>query len=195
MSQTSNPLSTEATASEPLERAGEDDEARFRRYRQRLIDDCRFGAMYLRQWIRIVEGLRSPTLSHVGFHFFNSTVIALQQLSYVCLGYLTDTHKDSLNMRYFLNWVENHQQIFPSGTDKAIKQGLLEDRRTIDALSDQITNVKELRDKFLAHRDRNALGEDLDKHALNIQTMKRLYDTFAQIVNRYSGLYDNSGYG
>jgi len=88
---------------------------RFERDRATLFDDCRFGSMYLRQWVRLTEGLSNrPALSHVGFHFFESTSLGLQELAYLQLGRLLDSHRDSVSIFKFINFVEHIRSSSPT---------------------------------------------------------------------------------
>src|SRR5205807_7199575 len=82
-----------------------------------LHEDCWAGAMYFRQRVRLSEGLaKRPSIQRVGTHFFGSTMLGLQELVFVRLGRVLDSHRDSVSIFKFLNFVEQNPAIFPEAS-------------------------------------------------------------------------------
>lgn len=168
---------------------------RFIRYRAALLDDCRFGSMYLRQWSRLRQALAtSPSLSHIGYHFFNSTVLGLQELVYVHLGRLLDSHKDSVNISKFLNFVEQNPEVFRDTSPADIRRLVARHRAALASLKDDIATLKYLRDNRYAHRNSAVTQEQLAASSLQQESLRRLFDTVARILNDYSGIFDKCEY-
>src|SRR5207245_8728697 len=110
----------------------------------------------------LTEGLHNrPALAHIGFHFFGSTSLGLQELAYLQLGRLLDSHRDSVSIFKFINFVEQNPQLFANADPSEIRRLVQEHRRLLDAVQDEAAKVRPLRDTRYAHGDSMATSQDL----------------------------------
>jgi hypothetical protein len=93
----------------------------------------------------------------------NFLLATIQQTCYkaalLALAKLLDKHGEAMGLTYLLNLVENHPRALQRYTNTNIQQVLSEQYTQLQSFESLAVQVKQLRDRVLAHFDRKHLNE------------------------------------
>ena len=190
-----------------------DKEKLFLKYYEKLIWDTILARAYLKLSERL-DNYRSSYLRELkqAPHFFNLTMVAHYDYGRLILARIFDHQADSLSIWKFLNYIEqnckmfskevfsqrmknnpNYESLIESHTLITRKE-VEEDREKLGSLEDTITQIKDLRDKILAHNDLRIIrgGISTKKFSFPREKLYGVIDTLVEILNRYSRAYNSS---
>jgi hypothetical protein len=110
------------------------------------------------------------------------TVLAMSRL---LLG-----HTSSISITYLLNYAEKNPGDFPGSRGNAISESVAQHRTILETISPIINNIKNQRDKTIAHLDRLHINNPAALYAYPPLDQKEVEDVFRQllkILNVYAG--------
>lgn len=155
-----------------------------------------------------------PDVSAQAYTFWHYTRVAHRQTALASLARVFDQEPGSLHMRSFLEAIRDHLHLFNKEgisrrrpddpfvkmmSPEAAKPDPAQLARDIDSCSTLDPDIKALnrfRSNLLAHRGAKLTRQDdVDKSPpLLVEQVKRLLDRAKTLLNRYSFMFDNSGY-
>jgi hypothetical protein len=149
------------------------------------------GRTYLNAWEEIERTTRGPDgeILATAFLHFCVSGSALLLAAALAATKLLEQRSDSVNMDYLLNLVENDGKRILKGKWREVRSLIPGDRNALDALREQSTTVRDLRDQRIAHVDRNILSGSLnDCAAADAAVLRRLFDRVDGMLHHYSSL-------
>ncbi len=192
------------------------EEKLFQKYYDKLIWETLFARAHLKLWKQL-EGFKSTHLNELNQapYFFTFTAKAHFDDSLMTLSRILDVSKgDPLSIWKFLNFVEQHQEMFSTSAFRQRMKSnsnfdgywveshisitlevIQQHRQKLRGLAETIGNVKRWRDKVIAHTDRKFYlqGKIVSKeHPLKAQRLQEVADTLFEILNTYSAAYNSS---
>jgi len=109
----------------------------------------------------------------------------------LALSRIVVSHKSSISVEYLLDYLEQNPSAFSHvGTD-ALRKQVATDRKDLAAIAKTIENIKEQRDRTIAHLDKLHVNdpEAVYSHPpLQYQELDQVFMLLLRIVNHYTGL-------
>jgi len=187
-------------------------EEKYLKYYHKLIEELLWADLHLKLWRRLVD--YSGQL-HVANTFFTVTMKAHLDAALVHLFKIFDTHKDSLSIWKFMNYVETNPEIFSTKSfsrrmagntdlDYLLKshvpvtsKDIEEDKTKLHSKESIIRTLKKRRDKEYSHIDEALLlkMDNITRQShLSISEVENSITAVFEILSRYSTAYDQSTY-
>ena len=129
-------------------------------------------------------------------HYFFS-VVEEACLAYAILGLskLLVRHDDSVTVEYLLNCSEGKPSIFPGVRREVIADCVSRHRDMLQSMSSTIANVKEQRDRAIAHLDRSHVNKPSAVYThqpLHYRDVEEAFGLVLGIVNSFAGYLNPS---
>jgi homoserine kinase len=160
-----------------------------------LIRDTRAGKACL----AILKGIdlnvsRFPAVPRVAPTFFAVARFAQLNTSLMHVSRLVDKHKDALSVLTLLNASERCPELLAHATPEAVLDLITRSRQRLDDHQSTLDSLRVIRDKVLAHTDKNVLKTDPGKYDELIETaipqLESLYAAIGEVVNEISVAID-----
>ncbi len=171
--------------------------SKFVELRNLLMKQAYTGRSHFILWKSLMQALeKDPQSLNCAREFFGLTINAHIDATMLHLSRLIDTHPQSVNIFYFLDYVErNRKELFKHTDQSTLEMALDSDRKTLQKLSPKIENVKRRRNKLYAHIDQECISnrtEILKTYPVVVGDVEELFEKIGKILNRYSGFFDGS---
>lgn len=164
--------------------------------REALTELCFQGQTHYRIWRAVNESFSThPTPAENAPVFFVLTAKAHFNASFSYLAKLVDKHKDSVKINDYIQFARSHPYIFQKEQSSTILKAVEEDSKLIETFSDHIINIRAWRDKYYSHLDRELISKPkaiFELYPIKPIDIYRLFEQIGNIINRYSGYYDDS---
>ncbi|SRR5713101_6186507 len=125
-----------------------------------LHEEGYMGWTYFRIWQQIVGYL--DTHQKIGKDapiFFSSTIFAHSGMAVLHLTRLLDHHKDAISLEHLLKLAEEHKDHFAHATADQVMGQVRKDQTTLEDLRKRAKDIRTMRDKILAHLDKDRLKD------------------------------------
>lgn len=172
-----------------------DHREKFENIYRRLTKTIFLGRSHLNVWkLMAEEEEKEPDTMKIAQTFFYLTSKANFETSILHLSRLLDNHKDSVNIWYYLDFIQsNHPNIFPNEYAGRIKKGVKRDKERLEELKTSIANLREWRNKRYAHFAKQILSNPnqiFAKYSLKVSELEEMYRSTSKIINHYTEFCD-----
>jgi hypothetical protein len=136
----------------------------------------------------IAQALETQQAQQQTNFFLASTQQTCYKAALLALAKLLDKHGEAMGLTYLLNLVENHPRALQRYTNANIQQVLSEQYTQLQSFENLAVQVKQLRDRRLAHFDRKHLNEPQTylQHGLpDSAQIEKCYQLCFTIFNTY----------
>jgi hypothetical protein len=124
-------------------------------------------------------------------YFFNVVEASTMETAVLTLARLTIPHRDeSITINYLLNFVEQNREAFPHIQESTILAEIAHHRSQLESLNSLVANIKEQRDKTIAHLDKLHVTNPSAVYThppIDYQEVERAFRLLLNIVNVYAG--------
>lgn len=162
-----------------------------------LHEEGYMGWTHFRIWQQIVGYLDNhQKIGKYAPIFFSSTIFAHSGMAVLHLTRLLDQHKDAISLEHLLKLAEEQKDHFAHATTEQVVEQVQKDRVILEDLCNRAKDIRAMRDKILAHLDKDRLRDPERIIAriknINPQDIEDLYQTLSKIVNTYEGFLRDS---
>jgi len=122
------------------------------------------------------------------------TMNAHFEVSITRLFKLLDTHNDSININYFLNFIKSNTCILGYIGKNELIVELEKDRSFLNSQQEKIDRLKTLRDKYYSHLDKkyfNNYDELFKNHKVTYNEIEELFEELDKIITKYENYFYN----
>ncbi|MBN1318448.1 MAG: hypothetical protein JXA42_23410 [Anaerolineales bacterium] len=137
-----------------------------------------------------VHEARSGKRINCAHYFFNTVEESCIESAILALSRVLIPHIDSINVQYLLNYSEQNHRVFPRADQQTIIDNVQRHRQQLASISSLIANIKEQRDRTVAHLDRKHVTNPSAVYAyppLNYLEIESVFSLLLCIINTYSG--------
>jgi hypothetical protein len=137
-----------------------------------------------------VHDARSSQRINCAYYFFNTVEEACIESAILALSRVIVPNNDSINVQYLLNYSEQNHHAFPRADQQTIADSVQQHRQQLASISSLIANIKEQRDRTVAHLDRKHVTNPSAVYAyppLNYMEIESVFGLLLRIINTYSG--------
>jgi hypothetical protein len=126
------------------------------------------------------------------YYFFNGTETSTIETAVLTLARLTipDRERKSITIDYLLNYVEQHSEVFPQIQGNTMLAVIARHRSQLESLNSLIANIKEQRDRTIAHLDKLHITNPSAVYThppIDYQEVEKAFSLLLNIVNVYAG--------
>lgn len=125
------------------------------------------------------------------YYFFNGVEDSSIETAVLTLARLTIPHRDeSITISYLLNYAEQNREAFPQIQESTVLATIASHRRQLESLNSLVANIKEQRDKTIAHLDKLHVTNPSAVYThppIDYQEVERAFRLLLRIVNVYAG--------
>lgn len=146
-----------------------------------------WGAFLVAKRIHEIQASKRINCVH---YFFGITEESCIESAILALSRVIVSHDDSINIQYLLNYAEQNHQIFSRAGRQEIMDRVQQHREQLNAISSLIANIKEQRDRTVAHLDRKHITNPSAVYThppLNYREVENTFGLLLSIINTYSG--------
>jgi len=142
------------------------------------------GRAHLLSWQEIGRLLLTDTgLVDLAGQFFMLTAVAHLETAALHAAKLFDTHRAAVSMTFFLNTIRDHgPQTFGSDELPAVERALTSTQRRIDSLQTALRQIRQKRNRDLAHLDARNIDLADDIQAVEAANVSLVFDAVDQIA-------------
>ena len=122
--------------------------------------------------------------------FFVTTYDACVESAILALARLTVTHKDSISVSYLLNCAQQSPSAFPVPERESVARAVEQHRATLNGMQPLVDQVKDYRDRAIAHLDKKVVNHRRAVHAhppIELGEVERAYALLLDLLNTYRG--------
>lgn len=128
-------------------------------------------------------------------YLFITTYLSCTESAILALSRLTIPNGDSINIEYLLNISEKNSQAFPHAHKEEILKAVLEHKQKLAAIGSLLANIKEQRDRTIAHLDKKYINNPAIITAnppIDMNEVEKVFQLILHIINRYKGYFESS---
>ena len=128
-------------------------------------------------------------------YFFTATYLSCMESAILALSRLAVPHSDSISIEYLLNCSEQSPRAFPRTQKEAVLSSVCEHRQQLKTIDSLIANVKEQRNRTIAHLDRKYVNNPasiFSSPPLDMSGVERAFILLLRIINTYKRYLDSS---
>ena len=138
---------------------------------------------------KLVHEQRNTGRINCSHYFFSSVEESCLETAILILAKISISHIDSISIPYLLDYSEQNPTAYLNVGSDEIRSLVSMHRKEIEKLSSILGNIKEQRDRTIAHLDKKHIKKPSSVYAfppLNLADVENLYVVLLNIVNDYS---------
>jgi AbiU2 len=122
--------------------------------------------------------------------FLGITEEACIEAAILALSRIVVSQHSSISIQYLLAYLEQNPNAFPHIVADVLRKQVAFDQKRLETISTTIENIKEQRDRTLAHLDKRHVDNPAAVYnhlPLDYQEVERVFELLLDIINRYTG--------
>lgn len=140
---------------------------------------------------KYIYKLRSSKAINSLHWFLGITEDASMEASILALSRIVVPHRSSISIQYLLDYLEQNPLAFPHISSNTLREQVATDRKSLEAISAIINNIKDQRDTTVAHLDKRHVNNPAAVYSyppLNYQEVEDVFSRLLNIINNYNEL-------
>lgn len=146
-----------------------------------------WGAFFVAKHVHEARASRRINCAH---YFFGIAEESCIESAFLALSRIIVPHDDSISIQYLLNYAEQNHQVFSRADRQLIMNYVGQHRQQLDSVSSLIANIKEQRDRTVAHLDRKHVTNPSAVYShppLDYTEFENIFRLLLRILNTYLG--------
>lgn len=137
---------------------------------------------------RQIDGERQGGEPGHSLAFLDTTYDACAESAILAFARLVIAHKDSISITYLLNCVQQSPSAFPVSERETVARTVERHRAVLDEMQPLVNQVKDYRDRAIAHLDKKVVNRRRAVHAhppVELREVERAFVLLLQTLNAY----------